>query len=183
MAANQDRRLRFMFAGVCIALNVSLAKVANLLALPVTMDAIGTIVAAALLPWPFLLMVAIASSLVAALVIHPAFALYVGTQICMAVAAKLLVRYGGFRTMGLAALSGFGIGIVSAVVSAPVTALVFGGVSVPSLTALNALFLASGSTLWASVIKGSLIVESLDKVFAGIVAWQILRRVRAVTRE
>jgi hypothetical protein len=45
----------------------------------------------------------------------------------------------------------------------------------PSITALNVVFLASGQTLWESVISGALIVESIDKSFAGFVAWLLMR--------
>lgn len=170
-----------IIAAVCIALNVGLGKVSNLLGLPVTMDTIGTILAAALLPWPLVLLVGATSSVVASVVIHPAFLFYVGTQIVIAVVAILLFRFGMFRNVLLGALAGLIIGIASAVASAPVTAVVFGGVSVPSLTALNALFLASGESLWKSVIQGALIVESLDKIAAGVVVSIILSRLGAVT--
>jgi hypothetical protein len=61
-----------------------------------------------------------------------------------------------------------------------VTAVVFGGIAVPSITALNAVFIASGISLWKAVISGALIVESIDKMTAGIFAWFILRRVQKI---
>ena len=171
--------MQLMHVAVCVALNVGLGKVANLVGIPLTMDTIGTILAAALLPWYLTVLVGLLSSAASAIVIHPAFALYAGTQVAIALVAYALVRSGGFRNLWLAALSGLALGIVSAIVSAPVTAIVFGGVSVPSLTAINAVLLASGVSLWRSVLTGALIVESLDKVFAGILAYHIVRRVRA----
>lgn len=167
---------RIIVAAICVALNVGLGKVSNLLALPVTMDTIGTILGAALLPWPLAILVGAISSVIASVVIHPAFLFYAGTQVAIAITAIVLFRLGVFRNVVTGALGGLAIGIVSAVVSAPVTAMVFGGVSVPSLTALNALFLASGKSLWESVLRGALIVESLDKVAAGIVVSLILHR-------
>jgi energy-coupling factor transport system substrate-specific component len=175
-----NRRMRLMQVAVCVALNVGLGKVANILGLPLTMDTIGTILAAALLPWYLTVLVGLLSAGAAAIVIHPAFAFYAGTQVAIAVVACALVRAGGFRNLWLAATSGLAVGIVSAIVSAPVTAIVFGGVSVPSLTAINAVLLASGTSLWRSVLTGALIVESLDKIFAGILAYHIIRRVRVL---
>ena len=165
-----------MLAAICIALNVGLGKVANLIGLPFTMDTIGTILAAALVPWPIAILVGISSSLIGSILIHPAFLFYTGTQVAIAITAILLVRFGGFKRVWAAAIAGLGIGIVSAAASAPVTAMVFGGISVPSITALNALFLASGETLWRSVIQGALIVESIDKVAASIIVWSLLKR-------
>jgi len=165
-----------IYVAICIALNVGLGKVSNLLALPFTMDTIGTILSAALLPWPLVLAVGALSSVIASFVIHPAFLFYIGTQIVIGVVALFLVNTGMFKTVIKSAISGLLIGISSAIVSAPVTTIVFGGVAVPSISALNALFLASGKSLWASVLSGSLIVESIDKIVAGIVAWLALKR-------
>lgn len=175
-----NRRTQLMQVALCVALNVGLGKVSNLLGLPLTMDTIGTILAAALLPWWLTLAAALMSSVVAAVVIHPAFLAYAGTQAAIALCACALVRAGAFDGPWRAGVAGLALGIVSAAASAPVTAVVFGGVSVPTLTAVNALLLASGTSLWRSVITGALIVESVDKVFAGILAYHILRRVRAI---
>jgi energy-coupling factor transport system substrate-specific component len=172
-----------MQVAVCVALNVGLGKVSNLIGLPLSMDTIGTILAAALMPWRLTLLVGVLSSAIASIVIHPAFLFYGGTQVVIAIAACALVRARGFRNPWLAAMSGLVIGVLSAIVSAPVTAVVFGGVSVPSLTAINAVLLASGTSLWQSVVTGALVVESLDKIFAGLIAYHILKRVQAVEAE
>lgn len=165
-----------MVSAICIALNVALGKVSNLLALPFTMDTIGTILGATVLPWRFLLLVAALSSVVASAVINPAFIFYIGTQIAIGCAAVGLVSAGMFKSLSRSALAGLLIGICSAIVSAPVTAILFGGVAVPSISALNAVFLASGHSLWVSVFSGSLIVESIDKMVAGVIAWYAVRR-------
>ncbi len=169
---------KFIYTAVCIALNVGLGKISNLMALPFTMDTIGTILAATLLPWYLALLVGGLSSLIASIIIHPAFLYYIGTQIVIAMVALGFVKVNMFGSMIKAAIAGLIIGIVSAIASAPVTVIVFGGIAVPSITALNALFLASGSSLWTSVISGALIVESIDKIAAGIVAWLALSRIQ-----
>lgn len=170
-------------AATCLALNVGLAKVSNLLLLPFTFDTIGTILAAALLRWPMALLVAVLSSVVGSLIIHPAFVYYAGTQVVICFVAIVAMRYGLFERAWKSLLAGLGIGVASAIVSAPVTAIVFGGVAVPSISALNAVFLASGKSLWESVITGSLIVESIDKTVAGIVTYLVLKRLPARVRE
>ncbi len=60
--------------------------------------------------------------------------------------------------------------------SAPVTAILFKGVAVPSITAINVLMLSSGRSLWESVITGALIVESIDKTIAGFLVFLVLTR-------
>ena len=74
------------------------------------------------------------------------------------------------------------LGIISALFSAPVIAVVFGGIAVPSVSAVDAVLLASSHSLWISLISGSLLVESIDKIAAGVIAWLVLRRyIRAAT--
>jgi len=163
-------------AATCLALNVGLGKISSILVLPITFDTVGTILAAVLLRWYAVLAVACLSSVLGSLLIHPAFLFFMGTQIAIALAAMSAVRLSLFSSWWKAALTGFGIGIISAVVSSPVIVVVFGGVAVPNITALNAVFLASGRSLWESVVRGSLIVESIDKTIAGVVVWMILRR-------
>jgi len=175
---NIQYQKRFIYAALCIALNIGLGKTSSLLALPFTMDTIGTILAATLLPWHLTLLVGGLSSLIASIIIHPAFLYYVGTQIVIAIVALGFVKIDMFSSMIKAAIAGLIIGIASAIASAPVTAIVFGGIAVPSITALNALFLASGSSLWTAVLSGALIVESIDKIAAGIVAWLALSRIK-----
>ena len=172
-----------IFAAALLALNVGLGKAANMLGLPLAMDTVGTILAAALLRWPWVLAVACLSSVLASIVIHPAFLFFMGTQIAIALAAMLLMRLHGFAGPVKAVIAGLIIGIVSAVVSAPVTAIVFGGIATPSITALNAVFLAAGNSLWKSVLQGALLVESIDKMIAGLIVWLTLRRLPHLTHE
>jgi energy-coupling factor transport system substrate-specific component len=165
-----------VIAAICLALNVGLGKTSNILGLPFAMDTVGTILAAALLPPALTLLVACLSSLAAGIVINPAFLFYVGTQIVIALLAIFFVRQHFFSGPWKAGFAGLILGIASAVVSAPVTAIVFGGVATPSISAVNAVFLAAGESLWKSVLQGSLIVESIDKIVAGIIVWLTLRR-------
>lgn len=161
---------------ICIALNVGLGKVSNLLSLPFSMDTVGTILGAAILPWLFLIIAAVFSSILESIIIQPAFIFFVGTQIAIAVVARIFISIGMFRNPYSSVLAGLLIGICSAIVSAPVIAIVFGGVAVPSISALNAVFLASGKSLWVSVLSGALIVESIDKIVASVIAWYALQR-------
>jgi energy-coupling factor transport system substrate-specific component len=177
MSADRNPIARHVtFTAACLALNLGLGKVSSLLSLPVAFDTVGTILAAALLPWPFVLVVAVGSSLLGGLVINPVFPFYVGTQLAIALAAILAAHYRAFDRPLRALITGFLIGVLSAVVSAPVTAIVFKGVAAPSITALNVLLLSSGHSLWRSVITGALVVETIDKAIAGLLVWAVIRR-------
>lgn len=165
----------FVAAG-CLALNLSLAKVAALLSLPVYLDTIGTILAASLVAWPLAIAVAVGTSLLGALVINPYFGAYAGTQLAIALVALAAHKYHFFNKWWQAILAGFVIAGVAVIVSAPVTVVLFGGVTLSGTTAINAILLASGRNIWQAVIGGSLFVEILDKPFAAFLAWLALRR-------
>lgn len=165
--------------GACVALNLVLGKVAASLALPIYLDSIGTILGAALLPPWYALAVAVISPLVGGLVIHPALPFYVGTGLTIAGLSIFATRRRLFDRWWTAALSGLVIGLAAAVVSAPVTAVVFGGVTLSGTTAINTVLLAAGHRLWQSVLAGGLLVESLDKPLAAVLAWAALRRLPA----
>ena len=60
--------------------------------------------------------------------------------------------------------------------SAPVTVLMFGGVTLGGTTAINAVLMAAGQNIWKSVLGGSLVIESLDKVAACMIASIVFRR-------
>jgi energy-coupling factor transport system substrate-specific component len=176
METNRSVARDAIFVATCLALNLGLGKIANLLALPLAFDTVGTMLAAVLLRWPYVFVVAVASSLLGGLLINPVFPFYAGTQIAIALAALLGARYGAFLGPVKALITGFLIGVVSAIVSAPVTAILFKGVAVPSITAINVLMLSSGRSLWESVITGALIVESIDKTIAGFLVFLVLTR-------
>lgn len=165
-----------VLSAVCIALNVGLNKIAAVLQLPVFMDSVGTILSAALVPPLFSCGIGIISNLLGGVITNPAIPFFAGTQLVIAAMAITAYRFGWFRRLGTAVLTGLAIGVVSAVVSAPITVIMFGGVTQPGATAVNAILMASGHSLWTSVLTGSLLVSSVDKVVACVVAWVLLQR-------
>lgn len=179
MNHSQESLRSLLLTSACVALNVGLGKIANMLGLPVSFDTVGTLLAAALLAPRYAMITGVCTNLIATLVTSPYFIAYTGTQVAIAGAAILLRKAGAFRRAWTALLAGLAVGIVSAAVSSPVTAVLFGGVAVPNVTAVNVLLLASGRSLWQSVVTGSLIVESIDKAIAGVLVWLILRRLPA----
>lgn len=165
-----------VFSAVCIALNVSLNKIAAVLQLPVFMDTVGTVLSGAMVPPAYSILVGVVSNLIGGVVTHPSIPFYIGTQVVVSLMTIYGFRRGWFDTLPKAAALGVAIGVVTAIVSAPITVLVFGGVTEPGATAINAVLLAAGHDLWTSVLSGSLIVSSVDKVIASVLVWVLLRR-------
>lgn len=163
-------------AAACVALNLTLAKLASLIALPVFLDSVGTFLAVALLPLPLALGAAALTSALGGFVINPFFHFYVGTQIAIALTIWACMRIGLMREWYGALATGLLVAVVAVLVSAPVTVMLFGGVTYGSTTALNAVLIAAGKSIWTSVVSGSAAVESLDKPAAALLAWVALQR-------
>lgn len=173
-------KTRWIFISAsCLALNLTLGKIAAMLSLPVYLDTVGTILGAALLPPFYAVAMAVMTSLLAGILINPYFVAFAGTQFALALTAIGLFRMQGFRSWHSALLAGVALALVSVTMSVPVSVLLFGGVSLSGTTAINALFLATGQGLWRSVINGSLIVETLDKSASALLAWLVLHRLPA----
>lgn len=166
----------FSIAAACVALNLIGGKLASMLALPVYLDTIGTILAAALLHPLVAVVVGVTTSVLGWVFIHPAYIFYAGTQLTIALIASVAVHWGAFRSPWTAVLTGFVLAAAAALVSAPVTVLLFGGVTVPGATAINAVLIAAGQNLWRAVLTGSAFVEALDKPAAALIAWLLLKR-------
>lgn len=166
-----------VLAASLMALNLTLGKIAATLSLPVYLDTIGTIIAAAMLPWRYAVVVGVGTSLLAGLAIHPAYPFYAGNQFVIATLVYFAIRIGMFATWWKATISGFCLAMAAAITAAPVTVIVFGGVTLSGTTAINAVLMAAGANIWQSVLTGSLLVESIDKVAACIIAWVVLTRI------
>lgn len=165
-----------VFSAICVALNVGLNKLAAVLQLPVFMDTVGTILSGALVPPGFSVAVGVVSNLIGGVVTHPAIPFYIGTQVVVALMSIAGFRFGWFHRLWSALLMGLAIGIVSAIVSAPITVLAFGGITEPGATAINGILLAAGHDIWTAVVSGTLIVSSVDKVIAAGLVWLMLKR-------
>ena len=161
----------------CVVFNLTLAKIAVLLSLPVYLDSVGTIISVALLPWYLSVAVAIGTSGIGAIVINPDLVAYCGTQLTIVLVAFFCFRAGMFASWKESLLSGILIAISAVIVSAPVTVLLFGGITWSETNALTAILLASGKNIWQSVIQGAIFTESIDKPIASLLAWLLLKNV------
>ena len=72
-------------------------------------------------------------------------------------------------------IGGIAIGIAAAGISVPVTTLLYGGVSLAGSDAITTLFKASGMPLWESVLFGSLITDTVDKLISALICLALIR--------
>ncbi len=166
---------QILLATGAIALNLTLAKIAALLSLPVYLDSTGTILSVALVPWYLSFAIALGTSLLGAVIIDPGMAVYCGTQLTISCVAILCFRANLFSSWQRSILAGLIIAISAVLVSVPITVLVFGGITWSETTALTSVLLSSGKNIWQSVLQGSIFIESIDKISASLLAWLVLK--------
>jgi len=174
-----------------VALNLVLGTVVHTLKLPIYCDAVGTIMVTVLAGLRAGVIVGVTSFLLGGLLVNPVLPWFSGTQACIAVYTHIAGRRGWFRftfrdqeiltaprrIVGAIRpiLAGIGLGVVAAVVSAPVIVVVFGGVTGSGASLVVAFFLKSGETLAESVLWGGLSSEPIDKTLQVLISLALVR--------
>lgn len=163
------------FLAFCAAMNLALGAIVGMLKLPLYLDSTGTFIAAALGGWVYGAATGVLAAIVAAVVITPTAPAYAGTAIVIALCVGILVKYGFLRKFIFTIIGGLIIGIVSAIVSSPVTTYLYGGVSLAGADAATAFFRTMGKTLIQSVIMGGLATDPVDKIATSLIAFVLLK--------
>ena len=182
---------RLIVIALCAALNFSIGTIVYLIKLPIYLDSIGTILCALLLAsdraaafvcaW----LASLLSLIVSALVINPFIPWFAGTDVAIALVSAVLTTRGAstFRARpvrpaafaGQVLLCGVVTGLAAAVVSAPVVAYLFGGVTGSGSALVVAVFLQAGQQLLGASLSSGLIIEPIDKSLQVLLAALLYR--------
>ncbi len=173
-----------------IALNVSMGQVVTALKLPLYLDMLGTILCAALAGARAASISAVASNLLAAILGSPAMLFFAPVGVVVALLSAVAARLRIFSRPLVATAFGILVGAIAATCSAPISAYVFGGVTVAGTDVIVGLFRGSGFSLLQSTWLQGLTTDLPDKAIsfflvAGLLRdlpQRILRRFRPVTR-
>jgi len=155
-------RHQLAIAAACLALNLAVGKIASLLSLPLPLDTIGSVTAAALLPPALAIAVGAVTAALGWAVIGPVYPDYIVTQISVVVAALAVMRFIGFDRPWKAVILGASVAVVAAMVSA--------------VTAIDAVAVGSGRSSWSAATISGLPIEVADKLVVALVAWALVRR-------
>ncbi len=166
---------QIVFLAFCAALNVGIGSIVGIIKLPIYLDSVGTFIAAALGGWLYGATVGILGVLASAVIITPTAPAYAGTAIVIAFCVSRFVRYRFLRSLPVTIVGSLIIGVIAAIVSAPVTTYLYGGVSLAGADAVTAFFKAMGHTLLESVILGGIATDPIDKLATGLIALTLLR--------
>ncbi len=161
-----------------VAFNIALAEIVLALKLPVYLDCVGiitTTLIAGLIPG---LMVTVLAFGLTALLFNHIIIFFTGTAAMMAVGTHLLAMVGGFKTMPRTVLSGLVLGVISALVSLPISVGVFGGVTTAGSTFVTAWFIHRGFSINAANFWSGMICDATtDKVAEAVLAVWLVRAV------
>ena len=143
---------------ICAGINLVGGAIAAGLKLPVFLDMIGTVVAAALAgPW-VAATVGLITNIFLALVSNPVYLPYAAVSILVALVTGYMIRAGFFKSIWGVVLTCLAATAVSVVSASTVTVFVFGGATgATGSSAVTAGLIATMGSIWKGVITSALI--------------------------
>ncbi len=163
---------------ICVGLNLGIGFIVATMKLPFYLDSIGTVLAMALGG----LWSGIACGLLSVIVgsvYTPTLWAYAGTMLVIALYVVLARPLGYLGRLLPTALFGVGLGVVCAIISAPVTTYIWKGVSLFGTDPVTAFFMAKTGSLLIGVLLGGLVIDPMDKLLTSLVAFFLLRSIPA----
>ena len=169
----RSQKLALIVVG--LTLNLGLGFLVSALKLPFYLDTIGTILVTYYGGLDVGIIVAIATMSLGSLY-SPTDWAYIPTAIAVAIFVRFTRPIGYLVKVLPTALLGLALGVVCALISAPITVFAFGGMSTAGADYLTAAFHALGKTIANSVILGGLASDPVDKLFTSLISLAIVRR-------
>jgi len=161
--------------GFGVAINASIGLITAALKIPLYLDSIGTVLVAALCgPWAGMLC-GVTSNVMASALGNAMMIFFAPVSCLIGAFTALLARLGCFGRWYLAVPGGFVQGILAALVSAPIAALVSGGTMMAGTDALVMLFRGLGNSTLRSVFYQGLVSDPLDKALTYLFVFLILQ--------
>jgi energy-coupling factor transport system substrate-specific component len=160
---------------VCLLFNLGIGALLAVIRLPFYLDSIGTVISSFVAGPIVGIVVGLASVLFGA-IYTPTLPAYAGTAIVIAIYTSIFRKFGYLRKIGWTIVFGIGLGVATAIASAPVTAFVYGGVSISGTDAITAFFAATGRNILESVVLSGLASDPFDKLVTSIIVFLLVRR-------
>jgi energy-coupling factor transport system substrate-specific component len=157
------------------ALNLTIGGLVSWLKMPVYLDSIGLIISTVLLGWRFGLLTGAVTVGAGFLLINPYLPAYFATLIGLVFTTEILARRKMFSTFGRTVASGVILATVAAVLSAPVTAFLFGGVTASGADLITALLRKTGQNILQAVLLSGMSSELVDKSLCAMASFLIFR--------
>ncbi len=165
---------------VAIAINIAIGQLIVVLKVPLYLDSIGTVLVGLLAgPWAGLVTGALANLIWGFSGINPVYAPFAATAAIIGLLAGLFAGWDWFKRAWLWLVGGLITGVVAAIVSAPIAAYLFGGVTGTGQDLLVGIFRASGASIIEATFGQGIVSDPLDKLATFLVVWLIVRALPA----
>jgi energy-coupling factor transport system substrate-specific component len=159
------------FVAFCIALNLTAGQITAALKIPLYLDSIGTVLVAVLVgPWSAVICGS-AANLLAAAFGNPSMVFFIPVVAVIGAFTGFVARKGWFRKWYLVVIGGILQGALAALVSAPISAYLFGGVMMAGTDFLVLYFRSVGNTLLNSVMYQGFTSDPADKVVSYLIVF------------
>jgi len=159
-----------------VAVNLVMGQIVAALLLPVFLDAVGTILVASLVGPVPAIVVGLTTNVVAAAISGNFTWLPFGViQVVIAVYAAGAARVGAFRSWTTALPAGTLLGLIAGGTAAPISLILFGGVTAGGVTLVTAVLRVLGVPLEYAVYVTSIGTDMVDKTLAFGLVFLILR--------
>lgn len=175
--ANREKMIALAFIPIAIAINVGIGAIVKGLGLPLYLDSIGTILATILLGWKRGAIVGVLGFVITSLLINPFAIYFIGTQVVIALFTHFVGKRGWLSNLFKVIISGIGLGIVSAIVSAPVITYVFNGATGNGAALITSFFAKMGNQILESVLLSGISIEPVDKTIQIVLVFFILKSI------
>lgn len=166
---------------VALIMNILIGQVVGSVGIPLYLDAVGTILVAALAGPSAGLATGALSSVVWAL-FNPLALPFAAGSALTGWLAGVAIHKGAFRNIFLAFVSGAVLGLITGAIAAPVAAFVYGGTAGVGTGALVSLFREMGNSLLGSVTLQSFISDPLDKGLIMVIVFAVVAALPKKTR-
>lgn len=172
----QFTTLTLVMIPVAIAINIAIGQLVVTLKIPLYLDSVGTVLVGVLGgPWVGALTGFLANLIWGLTGLNVVYAPFAAVAGIIGLMAGGLTQLGWFKRWWKVILGGLITGFVAAILSAPIAAYVFGGVTGAGTDILVAAFRQMGlDVLGASMAQG-VASDPLDKAISFLIVWLIIR--------
>jgi energy-coupling factor transport system substrate-specific component len=159
---------------VAIAINIAIGQIVVLLKLPVFLDSIGTVLVGIICgPWAGALTGALANTIWG--LFNPDSLPWWPVAFFIGLVAGFCANAGLFKNWWKVILSGFLIALTAAIVSTPISVLLYGGITASGSSFITAYLLQTGQGVLSAVLSTGFLVEPVDKITTAMLAFAIVQ--------
>lgn len=175
MADITGRQLRTLtLVPACIALNIVMGQIVALIKLPLYLDSVGTVLVAALAGPAAGALTGCLGSALWALLSNPPILPFAVTAGAIGLLAGVSARLGAFRRLPTTLAAGLVTGTLAAFISAPIVALLYGGVTGAGTDLVVGLLRSRGLDAMHAALYQGLGVDPLDKAISFTLVWSVV---------